>query len=66
MRWDAWTPRACMMLCFVVTICLMLLASVFFPMVTGEPVPPDQSDAVNNVTLVIIGGVLHWITEPAK
>ena len=66
MRWDAWTPRACMMLCFVVTVCLMLLASVLLPAITGEPVPPARSDTVKDVTLVIIGGVLHWITEPAK
>ena len=61
-----WTPRACMVLCFVVTVCLMLLSSVLMPLVTGEPVTPGRSELVKDVTLVIIGGVLHWITEPVK
>ena len=61
-----WTPRAVMVLFFVVTVCFMLAASVVMPLVTGEPVTDVRTEMVKDVTLVIIGGVLHWITEPAK
>jgi len=66
MRWENWTPRACMMLLFVATICVMLVGSVVLPVVTGEQIPPERSEAVKDITLVIVGGVLHWITEPVK
>jgi len=55
-----------MVLCLVVTVCVMLLGSVIVPVLTGEPITPARSEAVKDVTLVIIGGVLHWITEPVK
>lgn len=55
-----------MMGCFVLTICFMLIGSVLVPLLSGEPITEARSEAVKNVTLVIIGGVMHWITEPAK
>ena len=41
-----WTPRAVMVLCFVVTVCFMLAVSVLMPLVTGDPVTDMRTEMV--------------------